>query len=1095
MADQLIAHNGVGVAGSLQLGAPVNNGLTGLAVGSVLVAVDGAGCFLIQDGQFAVMVVPGINNVVQLGSNADVAAECAKGAVSVLSLTVNDLAINGNHRAVAGFIPGLRCNGVAGHRVNTGPGPQTDGDADQNIGSGSHSGLSDEGDGQLVGVAVDGAVSHHEAGGNDQILRLPVVGILQPQSCSQTVQVSHVSNLQIHIVNGIVLGCQAAVVVTGQSDGSITGNGEGAGHSCQVAQLVADLEGNGVRTAGQSHLCGGHDLAGNGGVQSNTVHQNLSGGSIQGLVVGNLGGESNRIAINFPAIGQLDGSILGSVADTGNGGQHTVLHSGGVVQGNVVDVEGVNSGGIGLDISSDERGGTRIAGIGSNGSAQIVVRGEVDGGIDPTGFGDICLSSGVQVLYYTANSGKGEVGLLAGVGAVRILCIELGLECQTCCALGDIQPHAQSGSILAVGNVTQDDGLANIEQHIVGPACKCGVRVVSTPCQRIVAVLDLAAVFNAGHGDLAGDLLAELTSQRIGANQGVVHAVVNGPLLGILEAHEACGVAIFKVIDDLGALAVGNGQHIGHGCIGQVSNRHIHTGNGLILGGGQGETIQSCGIFVGQCQGVCAIQANIPAVCTVDTNNFNLHGLAIGQDSLISGKAKLIGSNNIQSHLANDCAVVDSLDGSNTGLGTGGVNTVDNGTHVCLGNLIGHISRNIHGELLGILTDDGDGRRSAGCDVLILGVKHDLIEHTGSTSSGNQDHGVDGGTLCAIGGDGTHNVSIIGGTLGNEGGRTAAVTVNSVDTAQSQHHFAHLIVGQTTGNLVALTAVNMAEDQGAVGLDTDHGTGSVRGSTLDGLVGIQLAVFNQPVEVCGDSGLLATIQRGGHGAQLTVALLVNGQVGLCALVDLGSTQNHTVPDHVAIRSVGVICQSGVHCAHNIITHILIVLDSLGQLHSLPILGLVDNALQRQVVRIQLVNSVITGHDLNVFVLGINSENMDQLTVTTSSIVQSKAILLCAGSQVIYLFFNNLEVLAGNRGIIQLGPCFLLHGCRSCAFRLCFSGKCSCGEIADHHNCNQKHGQKTRELRIVHTKSSFPNYFLFNISFRSLQTSKSRNDSK
>ena len=70
----------------------------------------------------------------------------------------------------------------------------------------------------------------------------------------------------------------------------------------------------------------------------------------------------------------------------------------------------------------------------------------------------------------------------------------LELHSQTSCTLRDINPHAQSGSIHTVRYVTQDDLIADIEEHVVGPACKLSIGIVQSDTQRVFTVLNLAVI-------------------------------------------------------------------------------------------------------------------------------------------------------------------------------------------------------------------------------------------------------------------------------------------------------------------------------------------------------------------------------------------------------------------------------------------------------------------------------------------------------------------------------------------------------------------------------------------------------------------------
>ena len=523
LADELAVDDGVVMVQLLQLGTPVNDGHTSAAVGAVLVAFFRQGGFLAQNGQGIVVDMVGGRNGGQLGCHIDGAAHGRDGLVGEGDLAANDLGNDVDNRLVAhvrGSVVGV------GNIVVAVKGPDTDGNADQGVTDGAYLGsvLRLDGNGQQLGdlVVIEGSL---EAVGHNRALGLPGVGVVQVQLSDQLGDIGQPGNMDVHIVDGLCHGGFAGIVVTVQFHNGVTGHGEGSGDLHGVAQLVLDLEGHGVGAGNQYHvLLGGEHTACDGRADSDAVHGDLTGGRIQSGVVGDLGRESHLGAGDHSALSQIHSGVGGGVGGVGDGGQHSVIHGGAVVQSDVVDVEGDIRGESGLDVGADEGGRTGVAFIGSYGGAEVIILGNVDGGVHPAGLGDIRVGGGVQVgLLAGGGRGEHEVVLLAGVGAVFVLDIQLGLERHagsTCLErfFGNVQPHAEGGGLQAVGNVTQDDGVAGVEQHVVGPAGESGVGVVQSPCQSIAAVSDLAAVGGGGHKGLAAQVFVELACQRIGAN-------------------------------------------------------------------------------------------------------------------------------------------------------------------------------------------------------------------------------------------------------------------------------------------------------------------------------------------------------------------------------------------------------------------------------------------------------------------------------------------------------------------------------------------------------------------------------------------------
>ena len=125
---------------------------------------------------------------------------------------------------------------------------------------------------------------------------------------------------------------------------------------------------------------------------------------------------------------------------------------------------------------------------------------------------------------------------------------------------------------------------------------------------------------------------------------------------------------------------------------------------------------------------------------------------------------------------------------------------------------------------------------------------------------------------------------------------------------------------------------------------------------------------------------------------------------------LGRTENNTVPYHVAVRSIRVICQCSVHSSDNIVAHVLIVSNSLSKLFSFPVLCLVCNTVERKVIGVELVDTVITGENFNVFILSVNFEIMDNLTVVTICVVYDQLSFRCTGSQIVLVFRDYFIVI-------------------------------------------------------------------------------------
>ena len=1067
-ADELAALDLIVVIQLLQDGSPIHDGLTGLAVGTVLVTCGVDGRLLIQDRQLGIMDMIGRGNGGQLGSDADLTAEGL-----AVDDTVNDLTIDIDNRLVA-HVSGLIVGVI--DIVVTVEDPDTDGNADQSLSLSLASVLQFNSDGQQFGNLVVLERSNI-AVSNDSTLGLPSVGIVQLQDSGHRLGRRQVSHIDVHIVDGLSLGSLAGIIVTGQDYSSLTGDGEGTGQAGRITQLVLDLEGDGVGTGNQNHiLLGGQSAAIDGSLDLDAIHEDLAGSQIQSEVIGNSGGEGEVGAGDGGTVLQGNSGVRVGVSGVGNNGQHSVVHGGGVIQSDVVDVEGHDVSSLRLDISTDEGRRTGVARIGSHGSAEVVVLGDVDGGIDPAGLGNICIGGGVQVGQLAGGSrSEHEVILLAGVGAVCILHKELRLEGQTLtgggeCILGDVQPHAQAGGLHAVGHITQDDGLTGVEQNIIRPACKGSIGVVQSPGQGILTITNLTTLLQGGGEGIAAQVLVELTGQRIGTNQGVVDTVVDGPLLGLLEAHEAGLVAVLKVEDDFGTLAELDGIDQLNVVEGDGDN---DTGNVRVAGGGEGEAIQNTGSLVGQSHGdSVGINIDIAFAGHGDdgqSDGANLLLGGVGHHSGGSGQLENLRNSNGDGLGTDHCAAGDHLNVHGTHGAIGNESAVLDGSEGIIGQSPGSIGGHLHGVAVGVDSLSAEGVLGVGCEDVVLGGHIHHIQDAGGGNIGCNEDAMSGGTLSAVTGNGTHGEGILTDTLGQEGGGTAAVTVGSPLTAQGQHGFAFLVVAEAD-RVVGSAAVIHTDDQSAILLDADHGTGGT-GTTANGGVG-QLAILDDHVEQDTHSVEQNALLHVGIKFSLDIFSHITGDIALLVLENIQDGLGALGLMHANVLAVvdqntgciGIVVQVGVHTADDVVTEILLVVSShVGQFLMGPV-GLIGRILG------DLVDLVITGNDGDIGIGGVNLDDVQNLSAGTGSVVEDDLGLnRSAGNQNVILFRDHIVIAIGAKGgaiinNIRLSPV----GNRR---------KYICGNEAQKHHNRQQHSHYALCHCFLHFRVSFARYYI------------------
>ena len=286
-----------------------------------------------------------------------------------------------------------------------------------------------------------------------------------------------------------------------------------------------------------------------------------------------------------------------------------------------------------------------------------------------------------------------------------------------------------------------------------------------------------------------------------------------------------------------------------------------------------------------------------------------------------------------------------------------------------------------------------------------------MIKHTGSLRFRNKDYTVNGRTFRTVRGDRTHGIFFFAFTLGYKCRRTTTIAVNRVNATECKHHFAHFIV-RKAGRNRSVTSVNLTENKCTVSLNTDHRTRRIGRSTFHCL-GLKNTVFYQPAEVGRNSSLFGTIKRCTHRAKLTVTFPVDNKVGLCTLMYFRRTKHNTIPYHITVRCIRIVCKCGVHGANYVVSQGFVVSNSLCKLFSLPIRRLISNTIKGKIIGIELIDTIITRKHLNVFVFGVNFEIVNNLTVSALCIVQNQFNFVGTITENIFVLRQYIEVVTCN----------------------------------------------------------------------------------
>ena len=287
-----------------------------------------------------------------------------------------------------------------------------------------------------------------------------------------------------------------------------------------------------------------------------------------------------------------------------------------------------------------------------------------------------------------------------------------------------------------------------------------------------------------------------------------------------------------------------------------------------------------------------------------------------------------------------------------------------------------------------------EGIDSLGSKDVVISVHIHNIQLASGGNIGSDEDTVSGGTLCAVAGNGTHGEVLFANTLGDEGGRTAAVTVSSPLTAKSEHSFAQLVVVETNG-VVCTTTVVHTNYKGTVFLNTNHRTGS-RLTATGFRLGDQFAIHNGHGEGYADCVQQSAFCKILLNLSLIVSLNITRNISLCILKYIENrgccVKNSSTSCYILMRitnpltivykytrGVRVVVKVCVHTADDIVSEVvLIILRHFGQFLMGPV-GLIFQI---------LVNLVVSRNDGYIGVRRVYFNDMKNLSTGTISVVQN-----------------------------------------------------------------------------------------------------------
>ena len=682
-ADELAVDQLIFVAGSGDNGTPVDDGVTvGIrALGAAGVAFFGAGSGLILDRNLVVIMplADGVLQVrdtgVELGHDVltdvreagDVVSGCVNGIHDILNLAEERLVADGDSRAGSAVAVGS-AGGPLGVGVDAGgavPSPSVDRDREQGLLTGEGGTIVGDGDGRLAGDIIDVKVIAEALSGS-RILERPLGCGVQPDGGGDLVDLLSLIGVDQQVVLAAHLDLAVTDSLSYKGDNRIvvvsSVYGDLLGHLGDVALLVRDLEGDIVDAVGQSEVTGcdlaGGELAGNFiAVDVDLSGRTVDTGRVAGVVDGilnSVSGEAEDVGVDSGAVQSIGTEVVQRqrVADDGS---VAVVNNVGVVEGDVVDVEGNVLSALrgGRNDPLDERGSV-VAGLctGQRTVSILIVRSgdigvgniiEVAVDICPAGLGNLVGGELGEALLHIL---IGEVQISGADGAVRRLIGVGQTRAGTDSLFGDVHPHTKTGACDAVRGVAEDLGVAGVVQITVHPVLEgSALGIVEGVAESVVTGVNLTAVIagcEEGAFLDAGRNVVGSSGRPVGLYALVRHGVAAGvfavgnSLFHAAPVEPVGNVAVFKVEEDFGSLTVGNGNGDGSDILVILIGRGDGTGSdGLILGRIVHEVLHITGSHI---EIVC-VSSSIHLGAVVHRGDGEVSGLAVRNGLLACGES------------------------------------------------------------------------------------------------------------------------------------------------------------------------------------------------------------------------------------------------------------------------------------------------------------------------------------------------------------------------------------------------------------------------------------------------------------------------
>ena len=823
-ALQHAVHKAVAVSRGRDRSAPVYHRIAALAIGAAGIAILRAGGSLIRQrcGSVDMAAVPRVVIGLALGGGDHILRHLVHFGIHMRAFAGEGIGrtVDKGHKAAVdlhadidrpellhiaelligkGRLSVLRAAFVSVARFEL---PCADGQRSQNalacIGIAAGAG---DGDGSDILIILN-RICRLKAGGHSHVLQLPAAHVVQVDIDRDRLDLLDICRHNIGIPDRTELDLIERRIVGHDLHGRFAGirlHIDRADHRGVVALIIADRELDMMQAVGQDSVNNGEYAVLEGARSFHAVDIGLCRRAVKtGIVillhvVGDLCAEAdravgNRLAVQRDGIGHRTGGI-GHIAEYRS---LAIGYRVGIVDGNIVDIHDVASViGLVLVVVIVISGAVTVRNIELDhivvDQIQTLVTAQIDGQIVPAGF-----------LILVHKAGRGSDAVAQGV-CERTACADILARivqnqriyhitdpCRNI-LIGDIDPHAQLCSIFIFLFFTL---IVKGGHHIAGLQ---RVAVVDIQRHSAVAAVDLAGL--CGHGiDLAFGK----------------HIVV----FRIAEFKHA-GIAVFKIENDLRAFAeldFGRCLHIR-----TVNSRRDRALRHAAITSGEIESLDRTDRSIGQRKRQI-LRLELHLIQAIGRRQAQRDRLPKRRRHLVTVERQLLRQNGMDRQRTNAAALIHCRQRYIAG-GTGRQNAVRIGT---VGHLIGNIGRDLGGRSRGRNAGNRNIGRSARRDIRIFRLHRDVIERVGRhRRRGDHQAGRDG-TLRAVRRtvDDTYLIRAL--LTCRKRGRTAAIEIDSCNTAGLEHDLRQLMHRSAAGKRL-LTTVEHHHHDLTLGRDTDAG--------------------------------------------------------------------------------------------------------------------------------------------------------------------------------------------------------------------------------------------------------------------------------